>query len=53
MEAYDENFNKQEWMKRLYGEDVRIVDSVDEEVPEGWILVEGNFLPHGCVQTDV
>src|SRR5271154_4332061 len=50
MEAYDENFNKEEWMQKLYGEDVRIVDSVDEEVPEGWILVDGNFFPHGCVQ---
>ena len=48
MDAIDENFNEQEWMKRLYGEDVRIVDSIDE-VPEGWILVEGNFPTHGCV----
>lgn len=50
MDDYDENFNKEEWRKRLYGEDVRIVDSVDEDVPEGWILVEGNFLPHSSVK---
>ena len=40
IDAFDENFNEQEWMKRLYGEDVRIIDSV-EEIPEGWILVLG------------
>jgi hypothetical protein len=40
IDAFDENFNEQEWMKRLYGEDVRIIDSV-EQIPEGWILVLG------------
>ena len=49
MDAIDENFNEQEWMKRLYGEDVHIVNSIDE-IPEGWILVEGNFLTLDCVQ---
>jgi hypothetical protein len=49
MDAIDEDVNEQEWMKRLYGEDLRIVDSIDD-VPKGWILVEGNFLLHGCVQ---
>ena len=50
MDAIDENFNEQEWMKKLYGEDVRIVDSIDE-VPEGWILVEDNFpAPYVCVK---
>jgi hypothetical protein len=42
MDAIDENFNEQEWMKKLYGEDIRIVDSIDE-IPDGWILIEGNF----------
>ena len=40
IDAFDENFNEEEWMKKLYGEDVRIIDSV-EEIPEGWILVLG------------
>ena len=48
MEAIDDDLSEQEWMKKLYGEDVRIVDSIDD-VPQGWILVEGNFLVHGCV----
>ena len=26
-------------MKKLYGEDVHIVDTIDE-LPEGWILVD-------------
>jgi len=42
MDAIDENFNEEEWMKRLYGEDVRIADSLDE-LPDGWILIEGKF----------
>lgn len=42
LDAIDENFNEDEWMKNLYGEDVRIVDSLDE-LPDGWILIEGNF----------
>ena len=42
MDAIDENFDEQEWMKKLYGQDIRFVDSIDE-VPEGWILVDGNF----------
>ena len=44
----DENFNKEEWMKRLYGEDVRIVDEAeidDEIIPEGWILIDDPNLP--------
>ena len=44
MDEIDENFNKQEWMKKSYGEDVRIVDLLDEEIPEGWILIDGTLL---------
>jgi hypothetical protein len=40
IDALDENFKEEEWMKRLYGEDIRFVDCIDE-VPEGWILVDG------------
>jgi hypothetical protein len=35
MDEVDENFNEEEWMKRSYGEDVRFVDLLDEEIPEG------------------
>ena len=50
LDEIDDNFNEQEWMKKLYGEDVRIVNSVDE-VPERWILIEGRPLPLTYVLT--
>jgi hypothetical protein len=31
-------------MKKSYGEDVRFVDLLDEEIPEGWILIDGTLL---------
>jgi hypothetical protein len=48
MDEIDENFNKEEWMKKAYGEGVRFVDLLDEEIPEGWILIDGTLLSlHG------
>ena len=44
MDEIDENFNKAEWMKKSYGEGVRIVDLLDEVIPEGWVLIEGALL---------
>ena len=44
MDAIDEDVDEQEWMKRLYGEDVRIVDLLDEVIPDGWVLIEGTLL---------
>ena len=37
----DGNFNKEEWMKKLYGEHVRFEDPLEVEVPEGWVLIDG------------
>jgi hypothetical protein len=37
---WDLNFDEQEWMKKAYGERVIVVDMVN--VPDGWILVDGN-----------
>jgi len=39
----DENFNKEEWMKKLYGEHVRFEDPLEVEVPEGWVPIDGKL----------
>ena len=44
MDEIDENFNKEEWMTKLYGEGVRFIDIDDEIIPEGWVLIEGKSL---------
>ena len=44
MDEIDENFNKEEWMIKLYGEGVRFIDIDDEIIPSGWVLIEGKSL---------
>src|SRR6266516_100489 len=39
----DENFDEKEWFKKVYGPDIVIVQT-DEDVPDGWILVDGTLL---------
>jgi len=46
MDEIDEDFNEEEWMKKAYGEGVRFVDLLDEQIPEGWILIDGTLSLH-------
>ena len=47
-EMWDLNFDEQEWMKKAYGERVIVVDMVN--VPDGWILVDGNSSQNNICQ---